>query len=226
MGLFSETLVPPASDWQVQIKLVGHTLWDPPGSPKNSAKVHAFLDKNPGSIAVVLGSIRSGNDRLFATIIEACLHLNRPVLVLTPFGDRLPKVLPEMVHHCAYVPLADVLRKCDLLMHSACIGTVCQGLLAGIPHIAFPQVNDQFDNAARLARLGVSKTISDVGISALGLAEVIREILTCTAIEENCLRVSTLHGHGSARRIADLLTSRGLTESLDSIQTLVPLESR
>ena len=217
LGLFSESLVPLCSDWPVHIELVGHTLWDPPALPNNSEKVHAFLDKNPGAIAVVLGSIRSGNDKLLATILGACLHLNKPVLVLTPFADHLPRALPESVHHCVYVPLADVLRKCDLIIHSACIGTASQGLSAGIPQIAFPQVNDQLDNAARLARLGVSKTISNKGISTLGLARAIREVLSCTEIEKNCLHVSTLHRNGSAGRIADLLTSNELNETLVSI---------
>ena len=226
LGLFSKTLVPPAEDWPVPIQLVGHTLWDPSTSVEINCRVQAFLKTNTGAIVIVPGSIGPGNDQLLANLIAACRQIERPVLVLTPLRDRLPSPLPERVHHCSYAPLADVLGKCDLIIHSGCIGTSIQAKAAGIPQIVFPQVNDQLDNAARLQRLGIAKSIPSKNISASKMASVLREVLQSKTIRENCKRTQMAHQGSSVNRITDHLINFIASNQLHRTQNLCDLTSQ
>jgi UDP:flavonoid glycosyltransferase YjiC (YdhE family) len=57
------------------------------------------------------------------------------------------------------VPLGQVLPRALALVSHGGIGTVSQALAAGIPQLVMPLGFDQFDNAARLERLGVAATL-------------------------------------------------------------------
>lgn len=205
LGLFSERLVPRSLDWPVYVELVGHTLWDPSTSQANSDKVQAFLKEHPEPIAIVPGSIGLGGGSLLGNLIEACCRLEKPVLVLTSKRDHLPSKLPVNVHYCPYVPLSEVFGHCAMVVHSGCIGTSCQVLAAGIPQMVFPQVNDQFDNAARLSRLGVSETVFDKGISASESAEIIRRLLMDKGASKNSIQLKSEFQKSSVDRIVERL---------------------
>ena len=53
-----------------------------------------------------------------------------------------------------------LLPKLAALIHHGGIGTSAQCLAAGIPQLITPWAHDQFDNASRLRRLGVARSIA------------------------------------------------------------------
>jgi rhamnosyltransferase subunit B len=51
------------------------------------------------------------------------------------------------------------LPRCSAIVHHGGIGTTAQGLAAGVPQIVMPMAHDQPDNAERLIRLGVGRSL-------------------------------------------------------------------
>jgi rhamnosyltransferase subunit B len=96
--------------------------------------------------------------------------------------------LPEGAHHVAYAPFSSLLPRLSLLIHHGGIGTSAQTLAAGIPQIVVPFAHDQFDNAARLRRLGVSRTLR-VTSSATDWSAAIRDLTQST---ETQIRVAEI----------------------------------
>ena len=58
-----------------------------------------------------------------------------------------------------YVPLRRLLPHAAALVHHGGIGTTAEALRAGTPQLVVPLAHDQFDNAARVAALGVGASL-------------------------------------------------------------------
>jgi hypothetical protein len=71
------------------------------------------------------------------------------------FVTRLP-----LVRHAHYAPFSQLLSRSAALVHHGGIGTAAHALKAGVPQLVAPCCYDQFDNAAHLRRLGVSRTVA------------------------------------------------------------------
>ena len=99
--------------------------------------------------------------------------------------------LPAAVRHAGRLPLAEVLRTCDLVVHHGGQGTSLTALAAGIPQLIVPGMDDQFDNAEALARAGAAITVP--------AHEAVPELLTKCAAE---LLEDVAH-QGAAARLAD-----------------------
>jgi rhamnosyltransferase subunit B len=61
-----------------------------------------------------------------------------------------------------------------MLVHHGGIGTTAQALRAGRPQLVIPMAHDQFDNAARVKRLGVGSRIAHARASERALTEQLR----------------------------------------------------
>nr|MBA3625578.1 glycosyltransferase [Methylibium sp.] len=70
--------------------------------------------------------------------------------------------LPNWACHVAYAPFDALLPRLATLVHHGGIGTCAEALAAGVPQIVVPFAHDQFDNAARLERLGLGVTLKAV----------------------------------------------------------------
>ena len=87
-----------------------------------------WLDAGEPPIAFTAGSAMVHAREFFAASIEACESLNRRGLVLTRFGDQLPRELPPSVKHVEYAPFGSLLPRCAALVHHGGIGTTAQAL--------------------------------------------------------------------------------------------------
>jgi rhamnosyltransferase subunit B len=96
----------------------------------------------------------------FSAALQACQALGRRALLITSYADQLPEVLPTGCHHVAYAPFESVVPRLAGLVHHGGIGTSAQALAAGVPQLVCPFAHDQFDNAARLKRLGVGRVVA------------------------------------------------------------------
>jgi len=76
-------------------------------------------------------------------------------------------------------------RAAALISH-VCIGTVAQGLAAGIPQLAVPMSHDQPDNAARLKKLGVGDWLAPGDVSGAAVAERLAALLDSAAVRARC----------------------------------------
>jgi UDP:flavonoid glycosyltransferase YjiC (YdhE family) len=202
LGLFDEFLVPRQPDWPSHVELVGHTTWDPEGEPSEAEEMKKFLAAGPPPVLFVPGSVGAGNAAYWIAATEACVKSGNRGVFLTRFDDQLPE-LPASIAQFNYVAMKHVARRCKAIVHSGCMGTLSHALAAGLPQIVRPVVNDQFDNAARLERLGVGKIISTGKFSAKSLGEALTRFAESRSVRRRCHVVSSWSGEDSIRTICD-----------------------
>jgi UDP:flavonoid glycosyltransferase YjiC (YdhE family) len=159
IGLFPHWFGEPQPDWPAQVRLTGFPLYDGLGAEPVPAGLDEFLDEGESPIVFTPGTMMRHPQQFFAQAVDACRRSGRRGLLLTRYRDQLPARLPPGVRHFDYVPLSQVLPRAAALVSHGGIGTISQALAAGIPQLVMPLAFDQFDNAARLERLGVATTL-------------------------------------------------------------------
>ena len=94
----------------------------------------------------------------FTCAIQTVTALQRRALFVTRFPETLPGSLPAEVWVADHLPFDHLLPQVAALVHHGGIGTTAAALAAGIPQLIAPFAFDQFDNAARVVRLGVGRS--------------------------------------------------------------------
>jgi rhamnosyltransferase subunit B len=118
-----------------------------------------FLEAGAPPIGITPGSAMAHGRPIFERALAACDALGLRAVVITPFRDQLPATLPASAMHVSYASFELLLPKLAALIHHGGIGTSAQALAAGSPQLITPWAHDQFDNASRLCRLGVARSI-------------------------------------------------------------------
>lgn len=85
--------------------------------------------------------------------------------------------LPAGVHTYESVPQLAVLAAADAFVTHAGMGSATEALWFGVPTVAVPQAVDQFDNAARLADLGVGRHLTADPPSAAELRDALHAVV-------------------------------------------------
>lgn len=108
--------------------------------------------------------------------IQATKQLNcRAVLLMGK--NTPPDNLLEDILAVSYVPYSQIFPYACAIVHQGGIGTTAQALRAGRPTLVMPYSHDQPDNAARVERLGTSRTIPRKQYLASRVTKELRELL-------------------------------------------------
>jgi UDP:flavonoid glycosyltransferase YjiC (YdhE family) len=209
IGLFPDWFGPPQPDWPQSLRLTGFPLYDPVGGGI-APDLRRFLDQGPPPLLFTPGSANQAATRFFRAGIDASEQLGQRAVFLTRHASQLPK-LPSSIHHAPFVPLAAILPSCAALVHHAGVGTLAQGLSAGIPQLTMPMGFDQPDNATRLQRLGVGRWLTARRFEGARVAEILQEILSDAEIVAQCRKWSSRMAARDA-----------LQETCDLLEELIP----
>ncbi len=185
LGLFPDWFDPPQPDWPPQTVLTGFPLSTrepPPLAPD----LEAFLSAGPPPILFTQTSVSKQVRTYFAESATAAQQLGRRAIFLTPHEGQLPEELPEAIRRESFVPLDALLPRCAAHVHHGGIGTIAQTLLAGVPQLTVPMVNDQTDNSLRLLRLGASSYLKPADYTAARAGESLRQLLMSDPIAARC----------------------------------------
>ena len=91
-------------------------------------------------------------------------------------------------------------------MHHGGIGTSAQALAAGIPQLVRPLAYDQFDNAHRLSRLGVARTLSPARYRGPAAAAALEELTGSEAVRAVSASLKRkLEGYDAVSATADVI---------------------
>lgn len=165
---------------------------DPPGSkvvgfPWHDRHVDAeddlieidrFLDEGEPPIIFTLGTAAVHSAGPFYSIAnDVCRRLKRRAMLLVGRPEYAPKDLAPGVRAFTYAPYSRVFPRAAVNVHQCGIGTTAQGLRAGRPVLATPMAHDQFDNAARLKRLGVAEIVQHPRLTPDRLETALRTVL-------------------------------------------------
>ncbi|MEU1969584.1 nucleotide disphospho-sugar-binding domain-containing protein [Micromonospora sediminicola] len=85
--------------------------------------------------------------------------------------------LPTGVLYAGRVPLSEMLRGCDVLVHHGGQGTTLTALAAGCPQVVLPKFDDQIDNAEAVSRAGAGVTLALDAATASQVAKHTRYVL-------------------------------------------------
>ena len=96
--------------------------------------------------------------------------------------------------------------RCAALVSHAGIGTLAQGLAAGVPQVTMPMGFDQPDNATRLQRLGVARWVLPSEFDGDQVASALGSLLDDSQTATNCRRWSErIRSRNAIEETCDLL---------------------
>lgn len=191
IGLFPDWFAPPQADWPAQTRLTGFPLYDESGVTRLPAPLEEFLAAGSPPIAFTFGSAMWHAQTLLEQSARTCAIINRRGILLTRHREQVPAPLPPGVIHVDFAPFSELLPRCAALVHHGGIGTSSQGLAAGVPQLVVPHAHDQPDNAARLVRLGVARTLEPKRYEAPRVAEELRALLNDPQVGRACEDVAS-----------------------------------
>jgi UDP:flavonoid glycosyltransferase YjiC (YdhE family) len=205
IGLFPDWFGLPQPDWPAAVRLTGFPLYDDSDQVTLPAPLTRFLEGGPPPLLFTPGTANRSAAQFFSAAIDATQRLGRRALLLTRYREQLP-ALPPTAHHEAFVPLSHVLPHCAALVSHAGIGTLAQGLAAGIPQLTMPMGFDQPDNATRLRRLGVARWVVPSKFDGDRVAATLTDLLTDSRTAPSCQRWSNeIRAHNALENTCDLL---------------------
>ncbi len=164
LALFSPLLAPPQPDWPPQTLTTGFLFYDRDlGHAGLSPELERFLNTGPPPIVFTLGSAAVQDPgEFFVASAEAARRLDRRAVLLV--GKETPPlpagVLSEGIGAFDYAPFSQLFSRAAVIVHQGGIGTTGQGMRSGRPTLVMPLSHDQHDNAARVARLRISRTLA------------------------------------------------------------------
>lgn len=158
LALYSPLFGPAQPDWPSGVVHCGFPFHDEDMGGKGiDPELVAFLNAGPAPVAFTLGSaavmIADGFYESAARAAKAAGM--RAVLLAGPAAEGLPRDAGAFA--AASAPYHLLFPRCAAVVHSGGIGTTGQALRAGLPQLVVPFAHDQFDNAARVARLGCGR---------------------------------------------------------------------
>jgi UDP:flavonoid glycosyltransferase YjiC (YdhE family) len=186
IGLFPAWFGQPQPDWPAQVRLTGFPLYDGLGAEPVPDGLDEFLEEREPPVVFTPGTMMRHPRPFFEAAADACRRLGRRGLLLTRFRDQLPARLPRGVRHFDYAPLSQVLPRAAALVSHGGVGTISQALVAGVPQLVMPLGFDQFDNAARLGRLGVAATLLPRSFEGPAVAHQLARLLESPAAAGAC----------------------------------------
>lgn len=160
LALFSRVLATPRPDWPPNVVVTGAVFYN--GPDPLAPNVDVFLNSGPPPVVFTLGSSAvAAAGRFYHESIEAVRRLRvRAVLLTGGFERNLPRAaLPPGTLMIDRAPHQLLFPRAAAVVHPGGAGTLAQALRSGRPMLVVPHAHDQPDNAARVARLGVARTI-------------------------------------------------------------------
>jgi UDP:flavonoid glycosyltransferase YjiC (YdhE family) len=144
-------------------------------------------------------------ERFLACAVDAVRRTGCRGLLVSALADAFPADLPASMMAIRRAPFARLLPRCAAIVHHGGIGTVASALAAGIPQLIAPFAYDQFDNAARIERMGAGRRVSacSAGDWAAALREASGECTERTQARRLAQRM--VSAPDGARRIAERL---------------------
>jgi UDP:flavonoid glycosyltransferase YjiC (YdhE family) len=209
-------------DWPPAVRLSGFPLYDESDVAPVDPAVEAFLQAGPPPIVFTPGSANTQAAGFFDVSAAAIAALQRPdtpvrAIFLTRHAAQVPAALcltPEpaadrRIAYFPFIPLSRILPRCAALVSHGGIGTIAQGLAAGIPQLLMPLAHDQPDNAARLRRLGVGLALKPKRYQPRTVAAALHRLLHDPALATGAKTLGPQIARSSAQAMDQSCTLLG-----------------
>jgi len=156
----------------------------------------SFLDAGDRPIVFTLGSAAVAvADDYFRAAAAASRKLGRRAILIygREYESNVRGIEPrDDLLLVPYAPFSTVFSRASVIVHQGGVGTCAQTLRAGRPCLVVPFSHDQFDNAARLRRLGVADVIHRHKLNDRTLADKLRGILSNSVMSRRAQECSAI----------------------------------
>lgn len=215
LALFSPLLAKPQPDWPPNAHATGFTFFEqqqacPP-------ELTRFLDAGEPPIVFTLGSAAVGAAGDFYSVsIEAARRLQRRAVLLigNEPANHPTSGLPREIIAIPYAPHAAVFPRACVNVHQGGVGTTGEAMRAGRPMLVVPYSHDQPDNAFRLKKLGVARSIPRARYNA-----------DRAALEIELLLRDRSYADRAATLAAGIRSETGTKTAVDLLETLLYVEA-
>jgi len=212
LALFSRVLGDPQPDWPANTVLAGPILFNGAATLEVSEEIERFLQAGSPPIVFTLGTSAVETAGSFYEVsAEAARRLSRRAVLLVGRHPRnRPRTADPNVLSVEYAPHAALFPRAAAIVHQGGAGTLHQALASGRPTVVVPHAHDQPDNAMRVARLGMSRTVFPQRYTPSAVHRALAELLG----DPECER--------RAREIAGVVTAeRGAWRAADALESLL-----
>jgi len=189
LGLYSSVLGQVQPDMPPATRIVGFAFHDrQQGRPVPlSPSLIQFLSIEPRPLVFTLGT---------AAVHDAAEFMEQGLAAVRKLHARAIFVLDEQRQRAwsrqaspetlitGYVPYSLLFPHAAVIVHHGGIGTAAQALRAGRPQLVVPYLMDQPDNAHRMTRLGVARTLELHRFHSGGMVEELQLLLRDPAYAE------------------------------------------
>ncbi len=189
LGLFPEWFAAPQPDWPPHMHAVGFAQFDD-GESESAQQAEEFLEAGAPPIVFTPGSAGSTMQRFFRESVQAARDIGARAMLVTNFPEQVPRDLPAGIQVFRYLPFSRLLPRSALLVYHGGIGTLAQGIKAGVPHLVVPHGYDQFDSGWRIEQLRLGRCVPESRYRAAPVAAVMRQLLDDAALRERCREFS------------------------------------
>lgn len=190
LALFPDWFAAPPPDWPQPLFQAGFPLYDPDPDAAPSLELRTFLAAGAAPVVFTPGTGNRQARAYFEAAAHAVGALGLRAVFLTPYREQLPTILPPGVCWQEYVPLKALLPHVAALVHHGGIGTTAEAMRAGRPQLVVPLAHDQFDNAARVAALGVGAGLHARRVTPARMVEALQRVVGNDAMQARCAAVA------------------------------------
>jgi UDP:flavonoid glycosyltransferase YjiC (YdhE family) len=208
LALFSRVMAEPRADWPPRTRVTGFVFYNGPAALP--PELEAFLVAGPPPVVFTLGSSAVGAaGRFYHESAEAAARLGvRAVLLTGGFGANRPARVPESVLLVDRAPHQLLFPRARAVVHQGGAGTTAQALRGGCPMLVVPHSHDQPDNAFRVARLGVARTLYPKRYTAARAAQELRRLLDDPSYTDRARQTARIvAAEGGAEMAADAIAA-------------------
>ncbi|MBD2099650.1 nucleotide disphospho-sugar-binding domain-containing protein [Leptolyngbya sp. FACHB-261] len=180
LALFSELLGAPQPDWPPHTCVTGFAFYDRHGAGGLAPDLAEFLAAGPAPIVFTLGSSAVLDPgKFYIESATAAEQLGRRAVLLV--GNNGPDVLPSVqsknIAVFDYAPYSELFPQAAAIVHQGGVGTTAQAMRSGRPMLVVPYSHDQPDNAARVSRLGIARSLARQAYTASRVAVELNQLL-------------------------------------------------
>jgi rhamnosyltransferase subunit B len=221
LALFSRVIAARQPDWPPRTVITGFPFYDEEDSSL-PPDVERFLEEGEPPVVFTLGSSAVWNaGDFFAQSVVAARKLGTRAIFVTGKDPRNQIAEPRSAQFLAipYVPYSRLFPNASVVVHQGGVGTTGQALRAGKPMLVMPFGGDQYDNGARVERLGAGRTIPRRKYEAASVATALRELLDDNALRQKAADIGhQVRAEDGVRTACDAIEAQLQAHSDDAIR--------
>ncbi len=143
----------------------GFTIERQPDPSRIPKEMIDWLSQGSPPVIVGLGSTARWQGRhIYEAVRKVCITLQKRCLLIGPELNDLTN-LETGIRTVRAIPFREVFPYACIVVHHGGLSTTAEALFAGCPQLVVPFAHDQFNNAARVKRLGAGLSLPSRKIS-------------------------------------------------------------